>query len=63
MHGLWPRERPAVLRTLVSIGSATTGNLACQDGKRRYDVKRRIYGVNPMRTYLLREAILGSDEA
>jgi len=34
-----------------------------EDGKRRYDVKRRIYGDNPMRTYLLKGTILGSVDA
>jgi len=41
-------------------GYLTTGN---EDGKPRNDVKRRIYGDNPMRTYLLRGTILGSGEA
>jgi uncharacterized protein (DUF927 family) len=55
--GLDPRR---VAEVLADAGHLMTG---IEDGKRRYDVKRRIYGDNPMRTYLLRGTILGSDEA
>jgi putative DNA primase/helicase len=55
--GLNPRR---VAELLALAGYLTTGN---EDGKCRYDVKRRIYGENSMRTYLLRGTILGSGEA
>jgi len=55
--GLNPRR---VAEVLAGAGHLTAGT---EDGKCRYDVKRRIYGDNPMRTYLLRGTILGSGEA
>jgi uncharacterized protein (DUF927 family) len=55
--GLNPRR---VAEVLADAGHLTTGN---EDRKCRYDVKRRIYGDNSMRTYLLRGTILGSVEA
>jgi len=45
---------------LAAAGYLMTGS---EDGKCRYDVKRRIYGDNPMRTYLLKGTILGSVDA
>ena len=50
--GLNPRR---VAEVLALAGYLTTGN---EDGKCRYDVKRRIRGDTSMRTYLLRGTIL-----
>ena len=55
--GLNPRR---VAEVLAGAGHLTAGT---EDGKCRYDVKRRIYGDNPMRTYLLKGTILGSVDA
>jgi uncharacterized protein (DUF927 family) len=52
--GLNPRR---VAEVLADAGHLTTGN---EDRKCRYDVKRRIYGDNSIRTYLLKGTILGS---
>ena len=49
-----------VAEVLALAGYLTTGN---EDGKCRYDVKRRIYGKTSMRTYLLRGTILEDVEA
>ena len=56
-EGLDPRR---VAEVLADAGYLMPGK---EGGKCRYDVKRRIYGDNPMRTYLLRGTILGSGEA
>jgi putative DNA primase/helicase len=55
--GLNPRR---VAEVLAAADYLMAGN---EDGKCRYDVKRRIYGDTPMCTYLLRGTILGSGEA